>query len=58
MPHAERANTASFLEEVITYIQGLQKRNAELEAAAAGVSRPAPGLPVSGSAAGADGVWR
>ena len=31
MPHAERANTASFLEEVITYIQGLQKRISELE---------------------------
>ena len=24
MPHAERANTASFLEEVIAYVQGLQ----------------------------------
>ncbi|BDA43493.1 probable transcription factor BIM2 [Coccomyxa sp. Obi] len=36
VPHAERANTASFLEEVITYIQGLQKRIAELEQAAAG----------------------
>lgn len=31
VPHAERANTASFLEEVITYIQTLQKRIAELE---------------------------
>ena len=31
MPHAERANTASFLEECITYIQNLQKRIAELE---------------------------
>lgn len=36
VPHAERANTASFLEQVITYIQGLQKRIAELEQAAAG----------------------
>ena len=31
VPHAERANTASFLEECITYIQNLQKRIAELE---------------------------
>ena len=34
MPHAERANTASFLEEVITYIQGLQQRIAQLEKSA------------------------
>ena len=38
MPHAERANTAAFLEEVITYINTLKQRVVELEA----------GLPVSG----------
>ena len=37
MPHAERANTASFLEECITYIQGLQQRIADLEQQQAGV---------------------
>ena len=31
MPHAERANTACFLEEVIKYIDSLKKRNHELE---------------------------
>lgn len=31
MPHAERANTAAFLEEVINYIQKLQHRLQELE---------------------------
>ena len=31
MPHRERANTATFLEEVITYVAALQKRNQELE---------------------------
>ena len=45
MPHAERVNTASFLEECITYIQNLQKRIAELEQLAgvtqATVSHPA-----------------
>ncbi|CAL5221335.1 g3510 [Coccomyxa viridis] len=50
VPHAERANTASFLEECITYIQNLQKRIAELEQLAgltqATVSHPAStGLP-------------
>ncbi len=35
VPHAERANTASFLEEVIKYIQDLQKRIADLEATGA-----------------------
>ncbi|KAK9915087.1 hypothetical protein WJX75_004589 [Coccomyxa subellipsoidea] len=46
VPHAERANTASFLEEVITYIQGLQKRIAELEqAAAGGQPNTQPGTP-------------
>ncbi len=50
VPHAERANTASFLEECITYIQNLQKRIAELEQLAgltqATVSHPAlTGLP-------------
>ena len=52
VPHAERANTASFLEEVITYIQGLQKRIAELEAGGTGASRSAPGAPAVVSAAG------
>lgn len=32
MPHAERANTAAFLEEVITYIGTLKQRVLELEA--------------------------
>jgi len=31
VPHAERANTAAFLEEVINYIQKLQHRIQELE---------------------------
>lgn len=31
MPHRERANTAAFLEEVISYVGGLRKRVAELE---------------------------
>lgn len=31
VPHAERANTACFLEEVIRYIDSLQRRNTELE---------------------------
>ena len=54
VPHAERANTASFLEEVITYIQGLQKRIAELEQAAAGgqvIAQPTIGQPATSSAA-------
>lgn len=32
VPHAERANTACFLEEVIKYIDSLKRRNSELEA--------------------------
>ena len=32
MPHAERANTAAFLEEVITFINTLKQRVVELEA--------------------------
>lgn len=31
VPHEERANTASFLEEVIKYVDTLKTRNAELE---------------------------
>ena len=31
VPHADRANTAAFLEEVINYIQKLQQRIQELE---------------------------
>jgi len=31
VPHAERANTATFLEEVIKYIQVMQAKNANLE---------------------------
>lgn len=31
MPHAERANTACFLEEVIKYVESLRNRNAALE---------------------------
>lgn len=33
VPHAERANTACFLEEVIRYIDSLKRRTAELEKA-------------------------
>ncbi|MEW5298819.1 MAG: hypothetical protein WDW36_001901 [Sanguina aurantia] len=33
VPHTERANTASFLEEVIKYIDGLKRRTVDLEAA-------------------------
>lgn len=33
VPHAERANTACFLEEVIKYIDSLKRRTVELEAA-------------------------
>lgn len=40
VPHAERANTACFLEEVIKYVDSLKRRNAELEAAIG--SKPAP----------------
>ena len=53
VPHAERANTASFLEEVITYIQGLQKRIAELEQAAGGgqvIAQPTIAQPATTSA--------
>jgi hypothetical protein len=46
VPHAEGANTASFLEECITYIQGLQKRIAELEHLA-GVSQMTISHPAS-----------
>ena len=31
VPHAERANTACFLEEVIKYIDRLKRRNEDLE---------------------------
>lgn len=31
VPHTERANTATFLEEVFTYVQSLQRRIVELE---------------------------
>lgn len=31
VPHAERANTACFLEEVIKYIDSLKRRNEDLE---------------------------
>ena len=43
VPHAERANTASFLEEVIKYIQDLQKRIQELEASGSQPANPALG---------------
>ena len=46
VPHAERANTASFLEECITYIQNLQKRIAELEQLA-GLSQATVSHPTS-----------
>lgn len=54
VPHAERANTASFLEEVIKYIQDLQKRIQELEASGAQSSNPALGKldPLTGSQPG------
>jgi hypothetical protein len=34
VPHRDRANTAAFLEEVISYVLGLKKRLAELEGTA------------------------
>ena len=49
VPHAERANTAAFLEEVITYIQALHKRVAELEARSSGLSPASAPPPASGS---------
>ena len=52
VPHAERANTASFLEECITYIQNLQKRIAELEQLA-GLSQATVSHPTSTAGAGA-----
>ena len=51
VPHAERANTASFLEECITYIQNLQKRIAELEQLA-GLSQATVSHPASTAGAG------
>jgi hypothetical protein len=51
VPHAERANTASFLEEVITYIQGLQKRIAELEQLTGAAGNPVTGQAAIGAAA-------
>lgn len=49
MPHAERANTAAFLEEVITYINTLKQRVVELEA-----GLPASGKTVQPTAASTD----
>ena len=43
-PHSERSNTATFLEECRMYVEGLQKRVAELEhelAAARGIAQTA-----------------
>ena len=42
VPHAERANTASFLEEVIKYVTALQTRNRELEAVVGSQFRQPP----------------
>eukprot|EP00887_Chlorella_sp_A99_P004309 scaffold15.g4309.t1 len=61
VPHSERANTATFLEEVVTHVQHLQRRVAELEAKLG--LRPSLALPqqqsfsfgtVAGSAGAAD----
>eukprot|EP00192_Tetraselmis_astigmatica_P020515 CAMPEP_0117665248 /NCGR_PEP_ID=MMETSP0804-20121206/9704_1 /TAXON_ID=1074897 /ORGANISM="Tetraselmis astigmatica, Strain CCMP880" /LENGTH=207 /DNA_ID=CAMNT_0005472639 /DNA_START=253 /DNA_END=876 /DNA_ORIENTATION=+ len=38
VPHADRANTAAFLEEVINYIQSLQKRVLELDPKTSGAA--------------------
>ena len=46
MPHTERATTVKFLEECITYIQNLQKRQEELEHLA-GVTQPTISCPAS-----------
>ncbi|GIL60863.1 hypothetical protein Vafri_15378 [Volvox africanus] len=45
VPHAERANTACFLEEVIKYIESLKRRTLELEA----MLEAATGKPVAKS---------
>jgi hypothetical protein len=50
VPHAERANTATFLEEVIKYIQVLQSRNSNLER----MIRDLQQAPLSGAAEGPD----
>ncbi|GBF97721.1 hypothetical protein Rsub_10885 [Raphidocelis subcapitata] len=60
VPHAQRANTASFLEEVIKFIEQLQRRNCELEQAisdATGAASPpgGGGAPNGGGLAAAHG---
>lgn len=54
VPHAERANTACFLEEVIKYIESLKARTMELETlleAATGKPAPKPSRPGLSAAA-------
>ncbi len=54
VPHAERANTACFLEEVIKYIESLKARTMELESlleAATGKPAPKPSRPGLSAAA-------
>jgi hypothetical protein len=56
VPHAERANTATFLEEVIKYIQVLQSRNASLERMIRDLQQtPLPGQGGAAAAAAAGG---
>lgn len=43
VPHAERTNTACFLEEVINYIEALRHRNSNLERQIAGIQAGAAG---------------
>ena len=57
VPHAERANTAAFLEEVINYIQKLQQRIQELESNLPASDKTLQ-LPVASSAAGAEAAQR
>ncbi|GLC43663.1 hypothetical protein PLESTB_000406000 [Pleodorina starrii] len=62
VPHAERANTACFLEEVIKYIEALKRRTLELESALeAATGKPVakslgPQGVVSGGASGPGGL--
>lgn len=53
MPHTERANTANFLEELVDYVQRLQRRVVELEqqlGLAPSVQLPARAITFSGEA--------
>ena len=53
MPHAERANTATFLEQVLTYIEELNRRVSTLEEQVAAKDAELKDLHASTPAAGA-----